>query len=243
LPPAFIVPPTGEAEAVVSRAELTALKPVTPAADSLKTKQILRNNQKSVVGFGYLYCSGSGVVVGDGGLVVTAAEVLATHGKRGWVYVVEAEGAGHYTKAENVELLRVDNVLNLALVRVKTAQQLTAVTLAANAPAPGSAVVSMGPTSPESGYEALAGTLSAAERNAFGIRAIQLDMHLTMESTGRPLFDDHGQLLGLLWRNTTNESTSLAIPASDIRKFLEDCSRERAATRPAAPRPPVAPKR
>lgn len=159
--------------------------------------------------------AGSGIVLSETGLVVTAAHVIALADR---VTVTLADG-----RSTEAEVLGADEPTDLALLRLPL-QGLSPIRLASEDDvSPGRIVLAVG-RPPGFGIALTVGVISASERsirNTVGgllENVIQASVPIGPGTSGGPLADVHGQLVGI---NTAAAEMawglSFAIPAETVR--------------------------
>ncbi len=176
-------------------------------------KQILSNHD--------VLASGTGFLVATGGYVLTSHHVIEGDGK----IVIRAAGVKEPIAAT---LIAKDLQRDLALLKVAlpSAAKLSPLALAASQSRRGAAVAGFGYPLRDTlgaGLKFSAGVVSAVpdETN----NRYLLDLTVNPGSSGGPLCDRRGNVVGMISEKTNSggieSSYGLAIPASDLIKFLE----------------------
>lgn len=214
----------------VPAAELEALAGAGERAAPLSHREISAKYANSVVRIRTPAGSTTGTVVGSGGYVLTCAHAVP---KQGVCFVHYLSGNNPHAKPESVigQVVRVDNFNDLALMKIKATAKLTPVTLS------GSDKIEAGDRVTAIGYPNLGGTtlkhvvtqgiVSNPRQTLQGLGYLQTDAATNPGTSGAPLFDDRGRVIGVIVLKAGIESAAFAIPQPRIRAFLQACAAEK----------------
>ena len=142
-------------------------------------------------------------------------------------------------RSAHAKVLGTDKDLDLALLKIAATQPLPVVRLDRAAPLEiGEAVCLIG--HPGLGREILDytmthGIISNGSRIIDKLPYIQTNATVNPGCSGSPLFNSHGNVIGLVVLKARIESTGFAVPASRLVQFLRSFARESAAPKPKAP--------
>ena len=167
--------------------------------------------------------SGTGFVVGASGYVLTCAHCV---GKDGRIVVSYRSSNGSDTEMKNgpAELVRVDSARDLALLKMQKGSSLPAVRLAiGDEIESGERVTIIG--NPEVGQTTLShtmteGIVSNARRRLGRQTLIQTSAAVNPGSSGAPMFNSNGLVVGLVALKMNIEGAGFAVPASELGAFL-----------------------
>ncbi len=210
----------------VKRDEIDALK-ATTGANALSAAEIGRRFLNSVVVITSDEGSGTGFVVGTHGYVLTCAHVLPEEGSVTIAYNVLINGRTK-TVSLKAKPVRIDRERDLALLKISPEGQLAPVAMAdASATEAGEAVTVIG--NPGLGSEILkhtvtTGVISSPERELDGQKYVQTSAAVNAGNSGGPVFGAKGQIVGLVVLKANLEGTAFAVPASELRQFLNDAT-------------------
>jgi len=154
---------------------------------------------------------GSGFIVAEDGLIVTNHHVVegATE-----LQVVLKDGS-HF---DDVSILRDDSRDDLALLSIPT-KGLPAVPLSQSKDiAVGARAIAIG--SPLGFEYTLTEGIVSAHRNIDGTRFLQMQTTVAPGSSGGPLFDDHGAVIGVNTAGGGAAGLNLAVHVAEVRKLL-----------------------
>lgn len=161
-------------------------------------------------------------VDGDGALIVTNAHVLGSghpdrRHERGALRMLDGDGTAH-----DVEVLRRDDALDLALLCVASAGSLTGLCFAEQTPRVGEWVFAIGNPWGQQGVvtRGVISTVGAvATRDGRRVNAIRSDVRLAPGNSGGPLLNAAGEVVGI---NTmiVGGDLSVAIAASAVADWL-----------------------
>jgi S1-C subfamily serine protease/WD40 repeat protein len=218
---------------------------LTAQGSAMSARAVNQRYVQSVVLVGPGQPNFTGVAVGSRGYVVTCAEAIHTGTNQLWVRMSTPRHQP-YASAGAVQVVRIDPARDLALLKVPTAFEVIP-PLTNAAPEAGEPLTLLANAGTDfngiHGLSVLTGTVSNPAETIHGVRYLQTTVAGGSGALGAPLFDGKGAVIGLLVHRTRKEGISFAVPASDIRQFLTECTipppatsiKPRAATRPAAP--------
>lgn len=193
-----------------------SLMPMTP-------KDVAAKFNAAVVVISHAEGSGSGFLISDDGLIATCAHVLP----RGNDPVkVQLENPPRKTTVEAVVVMR-DDAQDLALLKAtpgftckyvrfepkKAAQMGEEVTIIGN-PGLGNEILSNTMTQ---------GIVSNPQRSIEGANFIQTTAAVNPGTSGSPLFNSFGNVIGLVTLKGNIEAAGFAVPAERVKSFLERC--------------------
>jgi S1-C subfamily serine protease len=225
--PDEVEPPAARRE-TVSLVDLDALKQGT-ATKELSPKEIGRQFMRSVVVIRGGDSSGTGFVVGREGYILTCAHVLNPATST----VVSYRGADGSTAMARASLVREDREKDLALLKVEGRSPLPPVRLALSAATEtGERVTVIG--NPGLGRTILEhtmteGIVSNPGRDLDGQRFIQTSASVNPGSSGGPMFNSRGEVIGIVVLKANIEGAGFAVPSSDIVPFLFEAAQTRGA--------------
>ena len=164
--------------------------------------------------------SGSGFVVSYDGRIVTNAHVVE---RATSVTVRFVDGESYIA-----EVLGRDEVLDLAVVKVKSGLPFTPIALGhADSVRPGDAVVALGfPLGDELGHDFTVTTGVVSSKRTYGsVEHIQTNAQIYPGNSGGPLVNSDGQVIGVnTWVRSDYESIGFAVSISEIKENLESLS-------------------
>lgn len=156
---------------------------------------------------------GSGVVIGEGGLVVTSRHVV---GNRRTVTVRDNKG----NEYEGL-VLRSDGNVDFAIIKaeIPDAEPLF---FGKDPVREGITVIAIGhPLGLD--YTVTKGIVSSAKRTIHNVDYIQTDVAINPGNSGGPLIDEQGKLVGInTWTRTDAQNVGFAIPASYVQAALAE---------------------
>lgn len=167
---------------------------------------------------------GSGFAVGRRGWILTCAHNLPKSAAT--VRVIIASAGAPEGRAEiPAEIVAMDRAQDLALLRLTKDADLPTVALSLNrTPPAGSNVVVIG--NPGAGRAILektvtAGIVSSPAREIDGSTFVQTSAQVNPGNSGGPVFDEMGNVFGMVVLKANLEGVAFAIPPDRIRAFLE----------------------
>lgn len=205
--------------------ELTALRSRASSRNQ-SPQEIGREFMNSVVLVLTPESTGTGFVVGDQGLILTCAHVVETGDGIRVVYNVRDENETR--RVESAEILKIDHERDIALLRFRPEQSLKSVrfrgsqsmetgepiTVIGN-PGAGEAILSHTMTS---------GIISNPLRDIEGFPYVQLSAAVNPGNSGGPMFDQHGNVAGLIALKARIEGAAFAVPIDVLREFLKSAA-------------------
>ncbi len=205
----------------VRKNDLNALQP--GGRRILSTQEIARKHIPAVAVVLGDEGSGSGFFVGEKGYVLTCAHVLPRIGNP----TVSYRTGPHAERAQKVAatVLAVDRRHDLALLKIPVREKVPTVRLESRkAPATGEEVSIIG--HPGLGmaildYTMTQGIISNPARPIDGIPYLQTNATVNPGASGGPMFDSHGNVIGLVVLKAGIEGVGFAVPAERIAAFLE----------------------
>lgn len=224
-------PPSSDANAIVEqrsgsavkRSELDSLQPPRPAVAPATPKQIARRFMRSVVRVECGDSSATGFVVGKDGYILTTAHAVPVEQEISVAYELPM-GDEVKTFTVKADLAAIDDERDLALLKVDSAAPLRPVMIALdNNPEAGEQVTVIG--HPGVGDQVLSHTLttgvvSSTRQMIDGRSYIQTSAAVNAGSSGGPMFDSYGRVIGLMAIKANIEGAGFAIPAESLRSFL-----------------------
>ena len=172
---------------------------------------------------------GNRLLVGRRGYILTCAHTLPADGEIKVSYSATIRGKPQ-TITTRAELVRADEDRDLALLKIGLVTRLEPVMLAPDdAAEAGEQVTVIG--NPGLGTEILSRTLTTGvvgspRREIDGRAYVQTSAAVNSGNSGGPMFDSRGQVIGLVVLKADIEGTAFAVPASDLREFLEAATKQ-----------------
>ena len=225
---------------LVPLADLDGLR--AASTEAMDARAIARAFMSSVVIIKSDKGGGTGFVVGSKGYVLTCAHVLPILGDPEITY--RAEQAGRVVmRTAKAAIVGADRQLDLALLKIEAAEPLPVVRLDAEATLEvGEAVCTIG--HPGLGrktldYTMTQGIISNRARDIEGTAYIQTNATVNPGSSGSPLFDSRGNVIGLVVLKANIESTGFAVPVHRLAAFVRSHARAGGAATVRKPAPKV----
>jgi serine protease Do len=187
--------------------------------------------------------SGTGFVIGSSGYILTCAHVLPRFGEPQVKYLLRS-GTQTKTVEAAAAVVRADRENDLALLKIEPARPLTTVQIGLRSKVEmGESVTVIG--NPGMGQTILSHTLTTGvvsnpNRQLENVRLIQTSAAVNPGSSGGPMFNDRGQVIGLVVAKANIENTGFAIPVETIAAFLGSETSARASSAPAPGTTPTA---
>lgn len=223
-PPSRAVPTTRANSA--SSFKLADIQALTAKSSTPMTaKEISRRFDAAVVVVGSGERTGTGFVVGSKGYVITCAHVLESDEK---VKVAYSTGKTGQTTIVDATVLHADEAMDVALLKFEASRPMPFVVMAAaGAVEAGESVTIIG--NPGVGEAILShtmttGVVSNSNRAIDGQSFIQTSAAVNPGSSGAPMFDAKGQVIGLVSLKAQIEGAGFAIPSAQLRAFLKSAS-------------------
>ena len=216
-------------------ATLLAARPPAGAAEPLTKAEIVRLAKPATAYVDAGERKGSGFCVHESGLFVTNAHVVADIKDDGRVKLVLNPGeAGQ--KVLQAAIARRDAALDLALLRAESPGKCPALGLGDDGKLseldevvtlgfPFGSLLGLYPPPGAASYPTVsvnAGNVSSFRRDAKGaLKRIQLDGSLNPGNSGGPVLARDGRVVGVVVSGIAGAGINLAIPAGDVRRFLD----------------------
>ena len=202
---------------------------VRPAAGKeLTPREIGRLYMDSVVILETAGGGATGVCVGSQGYILTCAHALSRLGEPIVSYRLRQGDQVRLAKAR-AQVVRLDAENDLALLRIAPKAAMPPVHLGkASEIEAGESVVVIG--HPGLGqamlnYTMTTGIVSNPRQKLEGVSYVQTNAAVNPGSSGGPVFNDRGLLIGLVILKGDIESAGFAVPADRIELFLNSCTR------------------
>lgn len=178
---------------------------VTVAPDPARAPQLLKHAPRAVVRIVKSGEEGSGVIVSTSGQVLTAAHLLA--GPSGPVEVKLADG-----QQVRGTVLRTSSAADVALIELPHGTYPAMPIGVPSEVRPRSEVLAIGPSAPERRDRRVTKGVITSVRTGGERTVIQSDVIMYSDSSGGPLLDEHGRLIGIaIGRVGTGQNTFLGI--------------------------------
>jgi len=190
--PKFVAAVRGDGAKVVQAFPDATFKRCTASALALPEQAELALASTVLISAGDVV--GSGVVISDDGVILTAAHVV----EKGNVQVKLRDGSNLVA-----EVIRTQRDADVALVRVTTSGPLTCAPVAEGAARVGEPVYAIGsPASAELSFSVTRGIVSGL-REWQGAKFLQTDASINPGNSGGPMLNERGALLGVVsWKLT-----------------------------------------
>lgn len=188
-----------------------------------EAEKVYRLANPSVVGLENLEESGTGIIISEGGLILTNAHVLSSPLKYRVLVDVGTDKAKRTVVFNNPKIVGFHPDYDLALLRINPAEQnvrLTPAKILRAKAGPGRRVYAIG--NPAISGVTLTksitdGMLSAADRDIDGLKYYQFSAQINPGNSGGPLLDKDANVLGLVtFKLTDAEGLGFAIPLNDF---------------------------
>lgn len=227
--PDKVVPPAAAplARAAVPSRALGALAPVKMDAE-LTSRDIGRRFMDSVVLISAKDASGTGFVVGGDGYILTCAHVLPREGELAVSYRTRKGDEVTVQKAVAV-VVRSDQANDLALLKISVKGKLPTVALrTTGALESGEQITAIGhPGIGETtlNYTMTTGIVSNPKQVLDGISYLQTDAAVNPGSSGGPVFNRFGEVVGVVVLKGRIERAGFAVPFDRVAAFLKSCTK------------------
>ncbi|QDU10432.1 SUMF1/EgtB/PvdO family nonheme iron enzyme [Gimesia aquarii] len=208
---------------VVNQLEIDSLGPALKAK-KITSQEIAKQFNQSVVLIKSNEGSASGFVVGQSGFILTCAHAVPFDGKIIVSYMSGKTNPKSKQESE-AELVHIDQGLDLALMKMKGTFDLKTVSLDDQKTVEsGELVTVIG--NPSTGDTILSQTLTTGVvsnpmRILRGQPHIQISAAVNPGNSGGPVFDDHGNVIGLVVLKANIEGAGFAVPSTQLRGFLQ----------------------
>lgn len=217
-------------QSTIPRDELQALGPAPDSTDNLAPEDITRRFTETVVQIQCADSTATGFVVGKDGYILTSAHAVPVEQDVTVAYQLPVRGE-LTTFTATAELAAVDDERDIALLKIRPVAPLVPVTIAPKAaPEAGQPVTVIGnPTLGERvlSHTVTTGVVSSPRREIDGQIYIQTSAPTNPGSSGGPIFDNYGRVVGLVAVKTHLEGTGFGIPAEHLRRFLSETTETR----------------
>lgn len=167
----------------------------------------------------------SGFVIGKNGFILTCAHAIPNEGKI-LISYLSGKTRSKTKQDSEAELVHIDQDFDLALLKMKGKFNLKTVSLDdQESVESGEQVTVIG--NPSAGDTILSQTLTTGVvsnpmRILRGQSHIQISAAVNPGNSGGPVFDDHGNVIGLVVLKANIEGAGFAVPSSQLREFLQN---------------------
>ena len=212
----------------VSSYKLTALRGAN--TKKMSVQSIAKRYKNAVVIIKSQGGSGTGFVIGSEGYILTCAHVLPVFGSPTVIYNLKS-GRSTLKVSSPATVLKIDDKRDLALIKIKPKGKLTSVRLEQKTkPSMGEAVSIIG--HPGLGaklleYTMTTGIVSNPNQTIDGQAYIQTNAAVNPGSSGGPLFNSRGDVIGVVVLKGRIEAAGFAVPKNAISKFLRSATKKR----------------
>ena len=200
-----------------------------PLRNPLKPKDIARAFNDTVVVVQTPTSAGTGFFVGEGGYVLTSARVLSALGEPVVKYRLMKAGKLETVRAR-ARVVRVDEANGLALLRIAIAHRPPVVSLGnSRLVEAGEEVVVIGHPGLDQdtlNHTLTTGVVSNPRQLVEKREYVQTNAAINPGSSGSPLFDSRGNVIGLVMLKGKIEGAGFAVPADALKTFLQSCTRK-----------------
>jgi S1-C subfamily serine protease len=207
-----------EPVATVPLTEFDALK--GGMGTKMSTADIAKLYMDSVVLVESGDATGTGFVVGANGYLLTCAHCVPDPES----IFLSYRNSGGTAKRINGTLVWMDDEVDLALIKVDVPKPLTPVRLAVghaiDTGIPVCVIGNPGVGDERLDYTMTEGIISSADREFDGFPYLQSTAAVNPGSSGGPMFNDQGMVIGIVVLKARIEGAGFAIPANEIGKFL-----------------------
>ncbi|MCA9017454.1 MAG: trypsin-like peptidase domain-containing protein, partial [Planctomycetaceae bacterium] len=216
-------PLVAQSKVAVKKAEIQSLNSA-PREKKLSAQEIASQFNQSVLLIKTDEGSASGFVVGLKGYILTCAHAIPSEGKIRIAYSSEKTGSQTKREAE-AELVHIDEDLDLALLKMKGNLSLKPVALdERESVESGEQVTVIG--NPSVGETILSQTLTTGvvsnpKRMLREQTLIQISAAVNPGNSGGPVFDEFGNVIGLVVLKADIEATGFAVSVTHLRSFLQ----------------------
>jgi S1-C subfamily serine protease len=236
-PPAPTGTPTSvEKHEPLTLADLGALAGASTAKKS--PQEVARAYMDSVVVVKSEEKSGSGFLVSSKGYVLTCAHVLPIFGEPQVIYRV-SQGEKMISHTVAAQIIKLDKERDLALLKISANDALPVVRLEDSAKVetgePVSVIGHPGLGDKILDYTMTQGIVSNPKREVEGRSFIQTTAAINPGVSGGPMFNERGNVIGLVILKANTENTGFAVPAGQLSVFLKTCVSGNKPTQEPAP--------
>lgn len=217
-----------KAPEVTDKAPLQALEAIVGAKGNKKltSREIGRQYMDSVVLVSSISGNGSGFVIGSEGYILTCAHVLPRFGDAVVTYR-RRQGEKVETRQAAAAVICADRENDLALLKIAPDEKLPPVRLQVHGiQEAGETITAIGhPGLGEKtlNYTMTTGIVSNPHQKVDGRHYLQTDAAVNPGSSGGPVFDSHGNVVGVIVLKGNIERAGFAVPTDRIVEFLKTC--------------------
>ena len=217
-------PPDGPKPLLVKKVPLRAFDSLKGGRGrTMSPKEIARWFTCSVVVIRHSKGSGTGFVVGRDGYILTCAHVLPRTGNPTVVYR-DTAGGRTTTKTTSAEIVQLSEKKDLALLKVRTSKPLRSIRFDLSGTVEAGERVAVignpGVGSRILDYSITEGIVSSPRRELLGQTLIQTSATINPGSSGGPMFNDRGLVIGLVVLKADIEATGFAVPVDQLVTFI-----------------------
>ncbi len=206
-------------------AKIDALRGGLPK--SMRASEIFKEFADSVVVVRDSESSGTGYIIGDSGLILTCAHCVSP--LRPVTVVYHPKGKSDVRETVDATVLQRDRKVDLAILQIEAKSPLHSVTLAPPVDVANGEDVTI-IANPGLGAEILdntvtTGVVSSGKRTLEGNDYIQSSAAVNPGSSGGPMFNHNGQVIGSVDLKGKIEGVGFAVPSPVITRFILKSSR------------------
>ena len=197
----------------------------TGGVDGKSVKQLVDMYGEGVISIDTPSGKGSGFLLNEDGHAITNHHVIAGETRiSATLYKKGATGALQRVRVEDVEILAMNPLMDLALIRLPKREDLTykACHLSVDELSAGDGVFAVGnPLGLERSVSQ--GIVSTRNRNFDGLVYVQTDAAINPGNSGGPLFNLKGEVVGVTnMKATAGDNLGFAIPTRYVKDFLRN---------------------
>jgi len=193
----------------------------------MSVQEIAKRYKHAVVIIKSQYGSGTGFVIGSEGYILTCAHVLPTFGNPTVIYNLRT-GRQILKVSSPAKIIRIDDRKDLALIKIKPKGKLISVRFERVTKASMGEEVSIighpGLGTRLLEYTMTTGIVSNPNRTIEGQTYIQTNAAVNPGSSGGPVFNSRGNVIGLVVLKANIEGVGFAVPKSTIGEFLRSAT-------------------
>jgi serine protease Do len=198
---------------------------VTGGVDGQSVKQLVDRFGEGVISIDTPSGKGSGFILNEDGNAITNHHVIAGETRiSATLYKKTPNGGLQRVRVEDVEILAMNPLMDLALIRLPKRDDVTykPCHLSVDELAAGDGVFAVGnPLGLERSVSQ--GIVSTRNRNFDGLVYIQTDAAINPGNSGGPLFNLKGEVVGVTnMKATAGDNLGFAIPARYVKDFLRN---------------------
>lgn len=208
-------------EKVIPRVELDFL--VTPIRMTLTAEMIAKKYKQAVVVIKTEESSGTGFFISKNGYILTCAHVLSSKDTVDVTYMVEDKGEQKEIKA-SAKVISCNPSRDLAILKINVNSPVTNLRLETKSTEMGEKVFIIG--HPGMGdqlleYTMTEGIISKPSRKIEEQDYIQTSAAINPGNSGGPLFNNEGNVIGVVVLKAKIDSVGFAVPALEIKSYIE----------------------